>query len=182
MTNCFRRRAAHPTRRVLPLAAHVNHGVNGAAPAEKICLRHNWRAAIELRLRNVLMHFEIVFPREIFHVSRRHLHKERLARATTLKQKDAGPPIADQSRSGDTTGRAPSNHNEIEVVGHRRLPVASDAARARGLLPSSRAEKRLPALVSGVNICGPDDHIVNCNRAGAGQNEDNCFRDLGSFH
>jgi hypothetical protein len=145
-------------------------------------LRHNWRAAIELRLRNVLMHFEIVFPREIFHVSRRHLHKERLARATTLKQKDAGPPIADQSRSGDTTGRAPSNQNEIEVVGHRRLRGCVRCCPSEGLLPRSRAEKRLPALASGVNICGQDDHIVNCNRAGAGQNEENCFSDLGSFH
>ena len=53
---------------------------------------------------------------------------DRLARATTLQQKDARPPIADQSRSGDPTGRAPANHNKIEVVGHSRFPVAKPHA------------------------------------------------------
>ena len=59
---------------VLALAAHVDHGVDGAAAAEGAAHGHDGSAAAELGLRHRLVHFEEGVLREVLHVSGGHGH------------------------------------------------------------------------------------------------------------
>ena len=119
------------------LAAHIDHSVYGAAAAERLGLRNDRRAPVELLLWHGLVHFEEVLAGEVFHVARRHLHQPVGAGRTAFNDQNAGVKVADQPGCGHA-GSGSSSRNDIVVVqtaspgtcGHACasvIPVAGEA-------------------------------------------------------
>ncbi len=117
-----------PAIEVLALAAHVDHRIDGAAAAENPRLRHDRRASVELRLRDGLVHLQIVFAREIFHVAGGHLQDRRLLLLSSLDQENPRAAVANEPGRGDAAGGAAADDDVVVMIRHDP-PGANSASR-----------------------------------------------------
>ena len=111
--------ARGPAVIILALAAHVDHGVDGAAAAQGSRHRHDRPAAAQLRLRHRMVHLEKIFAAEEFHVARRHRHDAVGAFGAALQHQHPEAELADKPHRRDRSCGPAAGDDEI--VGHALL-------------------------------------------------------------
>src|SRR6185369_7312941 len=114
---------SRPAVIILALAAHVDHGVDGAAAAQRLGHRHDRPASAELWLRHRVVHLEEIVAGEVFHVARRHRHQPRGGRRPALDDQHPKAEIADQPHGRNRGGRSAARNDEI--VRQSVLPMLS---------------------------------------------------------